>query len=101
MKKLLAVASLVAIGAMSAFAGEWSGMLSDSKCKHTDGSDKSAACAQKCVKGGADAVFITSDNKVLTIDKASVDKVMQHLGHKVTITGTVDGTTLKVDSVKM
>jgi hypothetical protein len=101
MKKLFAAFALTAIGSMSAFAGEWSGYIADSKCKHTDGTEKSIACAQKCVKGGADTVFVTSDNKVLKIDKASMEKVTPHLGHKVTVTGKVEGETITVESIKM
>jgi hypothetical protein len=101
MKKLLAVFALTAIGSMSAFAGEWSGYIADSKCKHTDGTEKSIACAQSCVKRGADVVFVTSDDKVLKIDKESMDKVTPHLGHKVVVTGKVDGDTVHVDSIKM
>jgi hypothetical protein len=101
MKKLLAAFALTAIGSMSAFAGEWSGYIADSKCKHVDGTEKSIACAQKCVKDGADTVFVTSDNKVLKIDKNSMDKVTPHLGHKVTVTGKVEGDTLKVDTITM
>jgi hypothetical protein len=101
MKKLFAAFALTAIGSMSAFAGEWSGYIADSKCKHTDGTEKSIACAQRCVKGGADTVFVTSDNKVLKIDKDSMEKVTPHLGHKVTVTGKVEGDTIMVDSIKM
>jgi len=86
---------------MSAFAGEWSGYIADSKCKHVDGTDKSIACTQSCVKRGADVVFVTADDKVLKIDKGSLDKVQAHLGHKVTVTGNVDGDTLKIDTIKM
>jgi hypothetical protein len=101
MKKLLVTVALSAIGSMSAFAGEWSGVITDSKCKHTDGTEAHIACAQKCVKGGSDAVFITSDNKVLKIDKGSMDQVTPHIGHKVTVTGKVTGDTIAIDSVKM
>ncbi len=101
MKKLLATFALTAIGSMSAFAGEWSGVLADSKCKHTDGTEKSIACTQSCVKRGGEAVFITSDDKVLKIDKASMDKVTPHLGHKVTVTGDVKGDTVTIESIKM
>ena len=38
-------------------------------------------------------------DKVYKIDDA--DKVKDHFGHKVVITGKADGDTLKVDSVKM
>jgi hypothetical protein len=101
MKKVLAVFALTVIGSMSAFAGEWSGYIADSKCKHVDGTADHVACTAKCIKGGADAVFVTSDNKVLKIDKDSLDKVTPHYGHKVTVTGKVDGDTLKVDTIKM
>jgi hypothetical protein len=101
MKKLLTVAALTAFGSLSAFAGEWSGVISDAKCKHTDASDKSIACVQSCVKRGGEAVFITADDKVLHIDKASLDKVQPHLGHKVKITGKVTGDTVTIDTISM
>lgn len=101
MKKSLATFALLAFGSMSAFAGEFTGVLADSKCKHTDGTAAHIACTEKCVKGGADAVFVTSDDKVYKIDKASMDKVTPHLGHKVTVTGNVTGDTITIDSVSM
>jgi hypothetical protein len=101
MKKVFAAFALTVIGSMSAFAGEWSGYIADSKCKHTDGTEKSIACAQKCVKGGADTVFVTSDNKVLMIDKESMEKATPHLGHKVTVTGKVNGDKLTIETIKM
>ena len=101
MKKVLVTFALAAIGSMSAFAGEWTGYIADSKCKHVDGTEAHVACTEKCIKGGADAVFVTSDNKVLKIDKDSLDKVTPHYGHKVTVTGKVDGDKLTVDSIKM
>ncbi|HTB12351.1 MAG TPA: hypothetical protein VK752_12295 [Bryobacteraceae bacterium] len=101
MKKFLAASALMAIGSLSAFAGEWTGYIADSKCKHTDGTEAHVACTAKCIKGGADPVFVTADNKVLKIDKDSMDKVTPHYGHKVTVTGKVEGDTLKVDSIKM
>lgn len=66
---------------MSAYAAEWKGVICDSMCgaKHADASEKSMACVKKCVKGGDEAVFITSDDKVLQIDNDSQAKVMPHL----------------------
>ena len=93
-------AFLFSLFAASMFAAEWTGTIADSKCaaKHADASEKSMKCAQACVKGGADAVFITGD-KVVKI--ANQDAVKEHVGHKVTINGKMDGDTLTVDSVKM
>ena len=97
MKKVLVLSSLFAL---SAFAAEWTGAISEAGCgaKHVAGSEKDAACVQKCVKGGAAPVFVT-DGKVLKI--ANADKVMDHLGHKVTIAGKLDGDTVTIDSVSM
>jgi hypothetical protein len=101
MKRLIATFALSAIGTMSAFAGEWTGYIADSKCKHTDGTEKSIACTQSCIKRGGEAVFVTSDDKVLKIDKASIEKVTPHFGHKVIVTGNVTGDTISVDTIKM
>lgn len=97
MKKLAFLFSLLAA---SMFAGEWTGTIADSKCaaKHADASEGSMKCAQKCVQGGADAVFV-SDGKVMKI--ANQDAVKAHVGHKVTINGNMSGDTITVDSVKM
>jgi hypothetical protein len=101
MKKFIVVSALMAIGSLSAFAGEWSGVIADSKCKHTDGTQAHIDCTAKCIKDGSAPVFVTADNKVLKIDKDSLDKVTPHYGHKVTVTGKVDGDTIKIDSIKM
>ncbi|MCX6622010.1 MAG: hypothetical protein NTY38_13260, partial [Acidobacteria bacterium] len=74
------------------------GYISDSHCgaKHTDASG--TACVQKCIKGGAKAVFVTSDNKVLAI--SNPEKVDKLQGQKVTVKGSLDGETLTVKSAK-
>ena len=92
--------AFVALFAACAFAGEWKGTISDAKCgaAHADASEKSMKCVNGCVKGGQKAVFVT-DGKVIQI--ANQDKVMPHLGHKVTLSGKLDGDTVTVDSVKM
>ncbi len=102
MKKIVFASVLVlSTFSISAFAEEWTGYISDSKCAANPAkvaSEDHAACAAKCVKGGASAVFV-SDGKVYQIDDQS--KVADHVGHKVTITGKLEGDTVKVDSVKM
>src|SRR3954454_21474277 len=99
MKKVLAV---FAFAAVSAMAAEWTGFIADDKCAKDAakaGAEGHAACAAKCVKGGASAVLVTADGKVYKL--ADQDKVTAHAGHKVTITGKMEGDTIKVDSVKM
>lgn len=103
MKKLIA-ASVLSLGmALSALAGEYSGYIADTNCATKQGAKAAAAghagCAAKCIKGGAAAVLVTEEGKIYKI--ADQDKVTAHAGHKVTITGNLDGETLTVESVKM
>ena len=103
MKKITA-ASLLALGlAFSAMAGEYTGYIVDASCAAKQGaktaSEGHAGCAAKCIKGGSPAVLVDADGKIYKI--ADQDKVKEHAGHKVTITGKMDGDAIKVDSVKM
>lgn len=102
MKKLL-MASVFALAVLSwsAAAAEMTGVITDAKCKHTDGSARSAKCSEQCIKNGEAAVFIdtANDNKVYKI--ANPDKIEGHIGHKVTVNGTVENDTLTIESVKM
>ena len=102
--KRFAAASLLAMGmAFSAMAADFTGYITDTACANKQGakaaSEKHAACAAKCINGGSPAVLLTEDGKIYKI--ADQDKVKEHAGHKVTITGDLDGDTLKVESVKM
>jgi hypothetical protein len=96
MKRL---AIVVSFSAMAAFAGEWKGTISDAKCAvaHADASEKSMNCVKGCVKKGAAPVLV-SDGKVYKIADAS--KVESHLGQKVVVTGSMDGDTVTVESVR-
>lgn len=93
MKRLFAVLSL---SALAALGGEWTGAISESGCgtKHANGGAEK--CVSGCVKKGAAPVFVT-DGKVVKI--ANADKVMDHLGKKVKVTGTLEGDTVTVQSI--
>ena len=103
MKKLILGCTLAgSLLSMSAFADEWTGFVGDSKCgaMHTGAApEKDAACAKKCIKGGADPVFVT-DGKVLKFDSDSKDKAVAHAGETVKINGTLDGDVVKVESIE-
>ena len=81
--------------------GSWTGYISDSQCGVKGADAKHADCAAKCVKEhGAKYVFVNdADKKVYAID--AQDKVAAHAGHHVTVTGTVSGDSLKLDTVSM
>lgn len=109
MKTLCVLLGLSALAGMTAFAGEFTGYLSDEKCAAGGAKAKTAAewiqpkafesCVKSCVKGGEAVVFVTEDNKILKIDASSMDKVMPVIGHKVKVTGKVEGGKLAVDSI--
>ena len=96
MKKVLSVLAFCAMGAMAA---DWTGTIMDTKCSTNKAMRDDAACAERCIKRGDPAVLVTEDGTIYKI--ADQAKVVAHAGHKVTISGTLDGDTIKVDSVKM
>ena len=99
MKKIvISVAFVMSFAALSAFGETMTGYVSDSKCGLKGAKDEHADCSVKCVKGGAVPVFV-ADGKLYKF--ADTSMVADHVGHKVTIDGTVEGDTLTVKSVKM
>jgi len=96
MKKALV---MFAFAAASAMAADVTGYVMDESCSTKPAMKGNEACAARCIKGGQKAVLVTEEGKVYKI--AEQDKVTAHAGHKVTITGKVDGDTINVESVKM
>ena len=98
--KTLTLAAFLTLGlAATGMAAEFKGFVEDESCSTKPGMKGDAECAQKCIKGGDKAVLVTPDGKIYKI--AEQAKVTGHAGHNVTITGTLKGDTLSVDSVKM
>ena len=98
--KTLTLAAFLTLGlAASGMTAEFKGFIEDESCSTKPGMKGDAECAQKCIKGGDKAVLVTPDGKIYKI--AEQAKVTGHAGHNVTITGTLKGDTLSVDSVKM
>ena len=104
----LSVASFASLSAAPA-NGAIVGYISDTKCATTGAKAKTAKewiqpaafedCVKKCVKEGSPAVFVTEDNKILKLDAASSAKIEQYLGHKVSVTGKIEGTTHKIYTI--
>ena len=103
MKRAVVLVMLVFAISLVAMADEWTGYISDSKCAAKQGakaaSDGHAGCAAGCIKKGDSAVLVTSEGKVYKI--SNQDKVTEHAGHKVTLTGKMDGDSITVSDVKM
>ena len=97
MKKL---ALTFALFAAAAFASEWTGYVSETKCgaKHNDASAGSIGCVKACIKGGAKPVLV-DDGKVVAI--SNPDKVPEALyGLKVTVTGDLKGEAVEIESIE-
>jgi hypothetical protein len=82
-------------------ARAWVGYVTDSKCAGksvkvmTD-----AACVKKCIDSGAKYVlYDTYTKKIYQLDPQS--DVAEHATHHVRISGTLEGDTIHVESVKM
>jgi hypothetical protein len=109
-RKLIAAVSLsvISLSPLAAAGNSMVGYISDTKCAMSGAKAKTAAewikadlfenCVKDCVKSGSEAVFVTEDNKILKFDTASVARITPFLGRKVSVTGSVTGTTIKVDS---
>jgi len=100
MKKLALVVALTFVASGLAVAADVTGWVTDAACgnKGRGGADH-AACAQKCAAKGGDLVLVGDDKKVVKIHNK--DAVKDHVGHKVTATGKMEGDSIHVDSVKM
>ena len=101
MKKTLSAAGLfISLFAVGAYAESWNGTISEEHCgaKHAAATAADQKCIEKCMQGGAAPVFVSGD-KVYKIDNP--DAVKGHEGHKVTVTGKMEGDSIHVDSVKM
>jgi hypothetical protein len=98
MKKISAVALITMGLAASGMAAELKGFVEDTKCSTNPAMKDNAECAQKCIKGGSPAVLVTADGKIYKI--ANQDKIVASAGQNVTVTGSVKGDTITVDTVQ-
>lgn len=109
MRKSLAVAAVFALGltltlAFSlpalADAGSWTGWITDAACGANGAKAEHKECALKCHREGQDLVFYNSGDK--KIYKLSDQKAaVEHVGHEVTVTGTLEGDKITVASIAM
>jgi len=105
MKKLITIAGLAAFvlaGSLS-FAGDtattWNGWITDETCGAKNANADGKACALKCAKNGAKLVlYVEGDKKLVGLDNQ--DEAMKHVGVPVTVTGTLDGNTIKVQKIE-
>ena len=96
----------MATAAASAFAGSWNGTVVDVMCKGKDVAGHTKECALGCSKSGYG--LVTSDGQFYKFDEsgnakalAALKKTSKDKDLRATITGTMDGDVIKVDSIQM
>jgi hypothetical protein len=81
---------------------KFSGMITDSQCgaRHDQSTGKRPAdCARMCVRKGAKYVLVNGDQKNILVGN---EVELDHLaGQRATVTGTLNGDTIKVSSVAL
>src|SRR5262249_33946667 len=98
MKRLLGTALAILFATAIAMAKDqsWKGTISDSMCgashkagiEHAGKKQTDRECAQACVKAGAKYVFV-SGGKVYNIENQDYMGLSEHVGHNVTVSGTM------------
>jgi len=105
MKRILVILFVLsfAVGSASAFAGELSGVITETKCgaAHKAGSEKDISCIKSCAKSGAGKLALLAGDKLYTI--TNPDKATGHEGHTVKVTGKTDESakTVTIDTLEM
>ena len=85
----------------------WSGQISDSACgaKHEEAAEGQGKmpdreCTQACVRGGSKYVLVV-DGKILQIANQDNKDLATHAGHKVKLTGELQGQSITVTRIEM
>jgi hypothetical protein len=99
MKRGIALFALLSGLSISGISADFTGYVIDESCASKPAMKGNEACARKCIKGGSPAVLLTAEAKVYRLDDQA--KAVEHAGHKVKISGTLDGDTIKVESIKV
>jgi hypothetical protein len=104
-KRVLAILAVVAMaGSLSLLSaagtkGTWTGIVTDKMCATKGVNLTDAACAAKCVAAGDKwALYNSADKKVYTLTGS--EKIAAQAGKTVTISGSADGDTITVASIK-
>src|SRR5215467_1648919 len=100
MKKTL---SLLFAAAALSFGASFTGVITDNMCDNADHKDmkmgNDAKCVVECVKG-MNGKYVLYDASAKKAYKLSDQKAPEKFaGQKVTVAGTLDGDTIKVDSI--
>lgn len=73
------------------------GWIADSYCGAKNANAAGAKCTRDCVKNGAKLVLVAGDK---TYEISDQKLALEHVGHEVAVTGTVDNETIKVTKIE-
>jgi hypothetical protein len=110
MKSLYLFAVTLVFAAATPYAAEqtWTGQISDSLCgaKHEEAAEGQGKmpdrdCTLACVKGGSKFVLVVGDGKLIQIVNQDNKDLTTHAGHKVKVTGELQGESIVVAKIEM
>jgi hypothetical protein len=73
------------------------GWITDSFCGATNANAGGAQCARDCYKKGAKLELVADGKTYQISDQKSA---LEHIGHEVVVTGTLDKDTIKVEKIE-
>jgi hypothetical protein len=91
----------VALAPAALVADQITGYISDAHCgaAHSSVSAANTTCINKCLKGGSDPVLVSEGKVMKFADADSKNKAKGFAGQNVTIDGSMEGDTVKINSI--
>jgi hypothetical protein len=80
-------------------SGSWSGVIINSNCNTDEAFAEAPKCTEKDVPGTKLALYDDTTRQIFILDPQ--DQAIGHLGDSMTLTGTLEGNTVHVASLKM
>src|SRR5947208_12137641 len=105
--RLSAFIATLLLGLSSAYAGTWTGKISDSMCgathkkmeEHGSAKISDRDCTLACVKNGGKYVFV-SKGKVYQVTNQDYSGLQEHAGQTVKLTGDLSGDNITVSNIE-
>jgi hypothetical protein len=79
--------------------GSWSGVIINSNCTADEAFAEAPKCTEKVAPGAKLALYNDTTRQIYVLDPQ--DQAIGHLGDSMTLTGTLEGNTVHVASLKM
>jgi hypothetical protein len=80
-------------------SGSWSGVIINSNCTAEEAFAEAPKCTEKDVPGAKLALYDDTTRQIFILDPQ--DQAVGHLGDSMTVTGTLDGNTVHIASLRM